>query len=756
MRLDKSGRGPHAFSSESVPSILIRVIVFVHHFFTRTMVDIPARHRFGTYALIFALLAIAFSGLSKGTVWATSEVELSTTIQDDFGDDVDFDVTIENYLHLREMETEFEGTVNWIGGGLRQEELSFSATETYDELAQNSSRLGSSSFKDMDTAGTVAEWMIWIGIATAVISAILCLCSLAQIIPSRPTMISAGISSVSLLLTPVVWFLLLPSDVKYSNINVLGGASIWFSEDPNLPINISPSPSIGVFLSILGGFSAASMMVMIVLYNRSESTKEMPSWMIANEFTVLPDSTLSGLILRDEDSISLNFSMLKSQPKKLVMPIVQILIIILFSSALSGTWASYTIGFDEIQPGLGNEDISFTAEEVNVGSIKISYDTGFDKSWDEMGEVIGLSFTIGTIAIWMLSLSLVWRFAVSTGGAQKIPALCQHHRIIDTFLITGGSLLAFFSLLYFTIKSPSSAELFSDIPNEIIDGGTSLLIPSLMFLLVLFSIAVYTFGEHGAPIRTFLRSFDIPIPGDYEDDPTVSSRSENFEGFASLLNDKFNYHRISGLPLATIGVIILILLSLTGGGILAYKIIESSDRSENLQTNILYDLSYSTSISSSFSDSVDVADGQIVYWPYNQVSTPNGSSLFAISITFDYDETDADAFCDRLDVSLSASPVMFDSQNSTSQGEADDCSQINLQLFVERGLECLDLDGSAITLDYDQVDWIGSYCNEHEGGLGNWEFSISVEDVGGPLENGEDVTITVEYLFGTLLIVESI
>ena len=48
------------------------------------------------------------------------------------------------------------------------------------------------------------------------------------------------------------------------------------------------------------------------------------------------------------------------------------------------------------------------------------------------------------------------------------------------------------------------------------------------------------------------------------------------------------------------------------------------------------------------------------------------------------------------------------------------------------------------------------YCNEHEGGLGDWTFSISVEDVGGPLENGEEVIITVEYLFGTLLIVESI
>ena len=228
------------YTCTTVHSILIRVIVFVHEVFTITMVDLPARHRFGTYAIIFALLAIAFSGLSKGAVWATSEVELSTIIQDDFGDDVQIDVTIEDDLHLREMETKIEGTVTEFWDGVTEEEIRLSETKTYDELAQNSSRLGSSTFEDMDTAGTVAEWMIWIGIATAVITAILCLCSLAQIAPSRPTMISGGISSVLLFMTPVVWFILLPSDGTYSNIDVLGSSSIWFSEDPKLPIDISP------------------------------------------------------------------------------------------------------------------------------------------------------------------------------------------------------------------------------------------------------------------------------------------------------------------------------------------------------------------------------------------------------------------------------------------------------------------------------------------------------------------------------------
>ena len=80
-----------------------------------------------------------------------------------------------------------------------------------------------------------------------------------------------------------------------------------------------------------------------------------------------------------------------------------------------------------------------------------------------MGEAIGQSVSIGTIAIWMLILGLIWRFAVSIGGAQKIPVFCQHHRIIDTLLMTGGSLLAFTSLLYFMIDSPSTAELFGEL-----------------------------------------------------------------------------------------------------------------------------------------------------------------------------------------------------------------------------------------------------------------------------------------------------
>ena len=715
----------------------------------------PARHRFGTYALIFALLAIAFSGLSKGAVWATVDDESTTTVQNEVFGEVIVNVTIESDLHLREMDTGIIST-DW-GDELGSESTEISKTETYDELAQSSEGTVSSTFEDMDTAGAVAEWMIWVGIGTVLITAILCLCSLAQVMPSRPTLLAGGISSVVLFSTPIIWYANLPSDGVYPHEYLAWAFLEGFA--PELLVNFEPMPSTGVFLSILGGLCSVAMMWMIVLYNRAELTEEKPSWMIADDSTILPNATLPGLFSSDGESISLNYSALKSQPQKLVIPILQIVVVVVFSFVMSGTWASYTIDFDEIEPGMGSDDVSFTEDEVTFlldgESIKFSYDSPLvEESWKEMGEAIGQSVSIGTIAIWMLILGLIWRFAVSIGGAQKIPAFCQHHRIIDTLLMTGGSLLAFASLLYFRINSPSTAELFGELPNEIIDGGTSFPILALMMVLVPNTFVVFTFGEFGAPVRNFLRSFDIPIPGEEGDADSASSSGES-SGIATLLQNRFDDAKISGLPWVTIGVVILVLLALGGGGYLVYNMVGSSDDSEGLQTNILYNLSYSTSTGSS-SDSVNVADGQEIFWTFNQGSAPNGSSLFRISITFDYDETDADPFCDILDVELRSSPGLFDSPNSTSQGSANDCGAVNLELFIERGLECSNLHGSTFSLDSEQADWMSAYCNEHDGGVGNWEFSISIEDVGGPLENGEEVTITVEHMFGTLSLVESI
>jgi len=715
----------------------------------------PAGHRFGTYALIFALLAIAFSGLSKGAVWATVDDESTRTVQNEVFGEVIVNVTIESDLHLREMDTEIIST-DW-GRELGAYESEISKTETYDELAQSSEGNVSSTFEDLDNAGAVAEWMIWIGIGTVLITAILCLCSLAQVMPSRPTLLAGGISSVVLFSTPIIWYTNLPSDGVYPHEYLTGAFLPGFAPEPLL-INFEPMPSTGVFLSILGGLCSVAMMWMIVLYNRAELTEEKPSWMIADDSTILPNATLSGLFSSDGESISLNFSPLKSQPQKLVIPILQIVVIVVFSFVMSGTWASYTIDFDEIEPGMGSDDVSFTEDEVTFlldgEPIKFSYDSPFvEESWKEMGEAIGQSVSIGTIAIWMLILGLIWRFAVSIGGAQKIPAFCQHHRIIDTLLMTGGSLLAFASLLYFMINSPSSAELFGDMPDEMIDGGTSFPILALMIVLVPNTFVVFTFGEFGAPVRNFLRSFDIPIPGEEGDADSASSSGES-SGIATLLQNRFDDAKISGLPWVTIGVVILVLFAL-GGGYLVYNMIGSSDDSEGSQTMMLYDVSYDTfSVGTNF-DSVNVAGGQVVTWSFDQESI-SGAVLFAIYITFDYDESDPDPFCDQLDVSLSGAPLMYDNQNSTSGGSVDDCSAITLVLFVERGLEGSQLDGAQLMLYSDEVDSMETYFNEHEGGVGTWEFSIYIEDVGAGFENGEEVSMTIEPTFASMTITEVI
>ncbi|GIS43110.1 MAG: hypothetical protein Ct9H90mP16_01800 [Candidatus Poseidoniales archaeon] len=74
-------------------------------------------------------------------------------------------------------------------------ESEISKTETYDELAQSSEGNVSSTFEDMDTAGAVAEWMIWIGNRNRsnhgnIVSLFTCTGD-----PSRPTLLAGSISS---------------------------------------------------------------------------------------------------------------------------------------------------------------------------------------------------------------------------------------------------------------------------------------------------------------------------------------------------------------------------------------------------------------------------------------------------------------------------------------------------------------------------------------------------------------------------------
>jgi hypothetical protein len=77
-------------------------------------------------------------------------------------------------------------------------------------------------------------------------------------------------------------------------------------------------------------------------------------------------------------------------------------------------------------------------------------------------------------------------------------------------------------------------------------------------------------------------------------------------------------------------------------------------------------------------------------------------------------------------------------------------------LLVERGLEGYQLDGAQLMLNSDEVDSMLAYFNEHDGGIGTWEFSIYVEDVGAGFENGEEISMTITPMFASMTITEVI
>ena len=135
------------------------------------MSDVHPRHRYGTYALILALLAVVFAGFSKGAVWATVDEESTTIISNDFFGNMIVNVSMTSDLHLREMETETVSTLEFEDESFgTMEPVEFSEIKTYDELAQNSAGNVSSTFEDLDNAGAVAGWMIWIGIVSVYFS----------------------------------------------------------------------------------------------------------------------------------------------------------------------------------------------------------------------------------------------------------------------------------------------------------------------------------------------------------------------------------------------------------------------------------------------------------------------------------------------------------------------------------------------------------------------------------------------------------
>ena len=72
----------------------------------------------------------------------------------------------------------------------------------------------------MDSAGSVAQWMLWLGIITMFLTAILCFSSLAQITNSRFTTYSGAIGTFLLFFAPIMWFILLLSDGTYTDMDL--------------------------------------------------------------------------------------------------------------------------------------------------------------------------------------------------------------------------------------------------------------------------------------------------------------------------------------------------------------------------------------------------------------------------------------------------------------------------------------------------------------------------------------------------------
>ena len=227
----------------------------------------------------------------------------SSTEEDELFGDITVDVALNGDLQLTEMDSDFIVTLNF-DDGFDPAEEKYSETASYEELAENSEGDIKSTFEDMDTAGSVAKWMIWIGIISMFITAILCFCTLAQITNSRFTTYSGSVATFFLFFAPIVWFILLPSGGTYTDQTAMNDFGFFFGESVFV-MDFEPSPSTGLFLSLLGGFSSIAMMAMIYLHNRSELVTSKPGWI----------SSILKIASQDEEKVAepINFAEKKEQ-----------------------------------------------------------------------------------------------------------------------------------------------------------------------------------------------------------------------------------------------------------------------------------------------------------------------------------------------------------------------------------------------------------------------------------------------------------
>lgn len=704
------------------------------------MSDAHPRHRFGGNALILALVVILFSGLAYGSTWATVHTEEEVGGSEEFGIPPTH-ITFDADVGLRDMEVRISASLE---GPFEMDE-SMTDTETHEENAARSEGNVSQTFEDMDSAGATAEWLIIGGIALSIATMVIVFLSLAGIAPIRPALLTAGIGAVLLFAAPIVWYLMLPSDGAFTNPFIQNLSGFWVEDQ--IEIAFSPTPSYGLGLAFFSGIAGLAMATMVVKMERSEAVEEKPGWMMSREGDVLPEPTIAHFISREGGNVNFDFSALPLQPSRLAMPVFQVMLLALILLLQGGAWANYTYE-DE------NAEIAFLTEEVELKvdgeTFKFDYGTGFiGEGTGEMGEVISSTNTMLNVASVLLILGLLWRFGVATGLSQRLPALCRHHRILDTVLMTGGTAIAFGGMLYFMIQAPSQSEIFEVFGGGAeIEGGNSLLVWAVLLMSAPVALMTYTLGEHGAPARRFLRSFDIPLPG-AEGDEAVASKEEGVgmtfvNPFAGRpLVNPFKDPRVTSLPWLMILGVTFTLIIASAGGFMVYKLIVP-DPVPPVSRDSYYQNSSRYFGDGDDSETVFVQDGQTQTVTYTAMEYDLSSnySMLRLVVVLDYDEMDIDQTCDDLEATFSLLPAGLDTANSTLSGTVSDCSQIELSAYIERGMEGVALDGTQANLSVDERNALLEYYNDHILGIGEWAVDITVNNQGlSPFEDGENVDV---------------
>ena len=275
---------------------------------TKHMETMEPRHKFGTFALILCLTSLLLALFSTGATWATVDTKSSETVNDEFFGQFDVDVNLKADLKLREMNSEVAVYLTFDTTESGEGEM-YGGTETYENIADKSGGDMKSTFEDMDSAGSVAQWMLWLGIITMFLTAILCFSSLAQITNSRFTTYSGAIGTFLLFFAPIMWFILLPSDGTYTDMDLVAEFFFFFDESV-FATDFEPSPSTGVFLSLFAGLNSIGMMFMVYKHNTSPIASSKPNWMIR----------LFNFFTNDEEQVAqqIDFSEKKEQAALLV------------------------------------------------------------------------------------------------------------------------------------------------------------------------------------------------------------------------------------------------------------------------------------------------------------------------------------------------------------------------------------------------------------------------------------------------------